>query len=224
MEAKPSATRASAAIASAPAGDDTDRAAFQAWFTYLADAQFERKTDDVTDCASLVRHAYREALRAHTPAWHRASRLPLDIALPDVRQPPAAQSGGWLLFRVAGHPDRFGEFADADTLIRFNTRRVSRDAQAARPGDLLYFRQDAAESPAHLMVFVGDSHFERSRHDWVVYHTGPSDNDPGEVRKVSLADLAHHPSPRWRPEPANHAFMGVFRLSRLDREDRGRGW
>ena len=39
--------------------DESDRAAFRSWFVLLADAQFERQTDDVRDCAALVRHAAR---------------------------------------------------------------------------------------------------------------------------------------------------------------------
>ncbi len=200
------------------AADDTDRAAFQAWFTFLADAQFERRTADVTDCASLVRHAYREALRPHSPAWYRASALPVMAAFPDVRNPPRVEDGAWLLFRVGEHPDRYGEFVDATTLVRYNARRVGRDARAARPGDLLYFRQEHADSPAHLMVFVGESRFDPSRRDWLVYHTGRDGASPGEVRKVALADLERHPSPRWRPLRVNPAFIGVFRLAILDRE------
>ena len=46
--------------------DETDRAAFRAWFTLLADSQFEHPAAEVTDCAALVRFAFREALRAHT--------------------------------------------------------------------------------------------------------------------------------------------------------------
>ena len=38
------------------------------------------------------------------------------------------------------------------------------------------------------MVFVGRSHFEPDGDDWVVYHTGPLDGGPGEVRKVRLVD------------------------------------
>ena len=204
--------------ATALAGDETDRAAFQSWFTFLADAQFERRTADVTDCASLVRHAYREALRPHSPAWYRASALPAMATFPDVRNPPPIRDGMWLLFRVGEHPDRYAEFADAATLVRFNARRVGRDAREARPGDLLYFRQSGADSPAHLMVVVGESRFDPSRRDWLVYHTGPDGASPGEVRKVALADLERHPSPRWRPAAANPAFIGVFRLAVLDRE------
>jgi uncharacterized protein YfaT (DUF1175 family) len=214
------ATAAAAVVihAGTPPVDDTDRAAFQSWFTFLADTQFERRTADVTDCASLVRHAYREALRAHTPAWYRANALPLMASFPDVRHPPPVENGAWLLFRVAIHPDRFAEFADATALVRYNTRLVGRDAARAQPGDLLYFRQENADSPAHLMVVVGDSRFDPSRHDWLVYHTGPDGDSPGEVRKVALADLERHPSPRWRPVRANPAFIGVMRLAILDRE------
>ena len=39
------------------------------------------------------------------------------------------------------------------------------------------------------MVFVGRSHFEDEGDDWVVYHTGPLDGGPGEVRKVRLSTL-----------------------------------
>ena len=57
--------------AARPTLDAEDRAAFLAWFTLLADAQFYRPTTDVVDCAALVRHAAREALREHTPEWLR---------------------------------------------------------------------------------------------------------------------------------------------------------
>mgnify|MGYP002784346356 CR=1 FL=1 len=201
-----------------PLADDSDRAAFRAWFTFLADSQFQQRAPDVTDCAALVRYAYREALRAHTPAWYRAQHLPVAVSIPDVRTPPPIRDGAWRLFRVSDRPERYAEFADATTLMRHNARLLSRDAATAAPGDLLYFRQDDADSPAHLMVFVGESRYEPTGRDWLVYHTGPDGDSPGEVRKVSLADLRRHPSPRWRPIAANPAFIGVFRLTMLDRE------
>jgi len=195
--------------------DETDRSAFRSWFTFLADVQFERASADVTDCAALVRHAYREALRQHSPEWYRLARLPVAVAYPDVRHAPPASAGGWPLFRIARDPDRFAEFADAATIVRLNARLVGRDVRAAMPGDLLYFRQERA-GPDHVMVFVGRSEIDRDRQDWIVYHTGPENGGPGEVRKVSLADLAQHPAPRWRPSPANPAFAGVYRLAMLD--------
>lgn len=202
------------AAVSAPAqvrlADQADREAFRSWFVFLADALFYKPAADVTDCSSLVRHAAREALRAHTPEWHRQAALPLTPAIPDVRARPAPVSGGWPLFDVGR--GAFAEFADARTIVRRNTRALGRDLAALRPGDLLYFRQPGQASPDHLMVFVGRSPFERAGTDWVVYHTGALDDGPGEVRKTRLADLLRHPAARWRPITPNPAFVGVFRL------------
>jgi uncharacterized protein YfaT (DUF1175 family) len=196
--------------------DESDRAAFRSWFVLLADAQFERPTDDVQDCAALVRHAVREALRAHTPEWVRRSGLPFTPQFADVRSAPRAGADGMPLFRVTSDPSsRFAEFADARTLVNLNARALGRDRRALRPGDLLYFHQPGQREPDHLMVFVGRSHFEPDGDDWVVYHTGPLDGGPGEVRKVRLSTLTEHPAPRWRPLASNPSFVGVFRLAIL---------
>lgn len=196
--------------------DASDRAAFRSWFVFLADAQFERRAPEVTDCAALIRFAFREALRAHTSEWARRVSLPFAPPFPDVRSAPKPDANGWPLFRVsAGASTRYGEFADARTLVRFNADRISRDTNALEPGDLLYFRQPEQRQPDHLMVFVGRSLFDREHADWVVYHTGPIDDAPGEVRKVQLRDLEQHPSARWRPLTANRHFVGVFRLAAL---------
>ena len=196
--------------------DESDRAAFRAWFVLLADAQFERTTPDVIDCAALVRHAVREALKTHTPEWMREAKLPFAPRFADVRSRPRPTPQGWPLFRIAdGGPAKYAEFADARTLIRLNSRSLGRSTNALRPGDLLYFHQPHQQAPDHLMVFVGRSYFERDGDDWVVYHTGPADGGPGEVRKVRLATLMEHPAPRWRPVAGNPRFVGVFRLNSL---------
>jgi uncharacterized protein len=193
--------------------DDTDRNACRSWMVVLADAQFYRPTPDVADCAGLVRHALREALRAHTAEWLRRLSIPGMPTYPDVRRPPAARDGAWPIFRVAD--DRYAEFADARTIVRYNTRAIGREIAAARPGDLLYFHQESAEAPDHLMVFVGPSAFDASARDWIVYHTGPDGANVGDMRKVRAADLARHPAPRWRPVAGNPVFVGVFRLAFL---------
>jgi uncharacterized protein YfaT (DUF1175 family) len=196
--------------------DESDRAAFRSWFVLLADAQFERPTDDVKDCAALVRHAVREALRAHTPEWVRRSGLPFAPQFADVRSAPRAGADGLPLFRITSGPSpKYAEFADAKTLINLNARSLGRNPAALRPGDLLYFHQPVQREPDHLMVFVGRSQFESDGDDWIVYHTGPLDGGQGEVRKVRLSTLTQHPSPRWRPLTANPNFMGVFRLGML---------
>lgn len=196
--------------------DESDRAAFRSWFVLLADAQFERPADEITDCAGLIRFAFREALRAHTPAWSRRVRLPVHPRFPDVKSAPEAGADGWPLFRVAGDPEpAYAEFADARTLITLNTRPLGRRIAALAPGDLLYFHQPRQSEPEHLMVFVGRSFYDPEGDDWVVYHTGPTDSGPGEVRKVRLRDLVRHPAPRWRPLESNPRFVGVFRLAIL---------
>src|ERR687898_158645 len=162
--------------------DESDRAAFRAWFVLLADAQFERQTEDVKDCAALVRHAVREALRAHTPEWVRRSGLPFTPQFAEVRSAPRAGPDGLRLFRVtSGSTPTYAEFADAKTLIGLNSQPLGRDTRALRAGDLLYFRQPGQREPDRLMVFVGRSHFDPDGDDWVVYHTGPLDGGPGEV-------------------------------------------
>lgn len=193
--------------------DDTDRAAFRAWFVLLADAQFERPSTEITDCAALVRMAMREALRAHTPEWARRVALPFSPQFPDVRSAPRGGAQGLPLFKVSnGDVPRYAEFADARTIVALNTRPLGRDASRAAPGDLLYFRQSGQQQPDHLMVVIGRSSFETEGDDWLVYHTGPSDEGPGEMRKVRLTTLRQHPAHRWRPVPENESFAGVFRL------------
>ena len=63
------------------------------------------------------------------------------------------------------------------------------------------------------MVFVGRSQFESDGDDWVVYHTGPADDGPGEVRKVTACRRWRSiRRPRWRPlivESAVHRRLPV---------------
>jgi uncharacterized protein YfaT (DUF1175 family) len=196
--------------------DASDRAAFRAWFVLLADTQYYHPLADVADCAALVRAAVREALRPHAPEWRRRIGLSFLPQYPDVRRRPPVDGAMWPLFRTAGDRQAaLAEFADARTLVAFNTRSLGRDLEALVPGDLIYFHQERQSQPDHLMVFVGPSVYEPGADDWVVYHTGPDPESggAGEVRKVRLIDLLKHPSPRWRPMVMNPAFVGVFRLA-----------
>lgn len=195
--------------------DESDRAAFRAWFVLLADAAYYRPPAEVRDCAALVRYAVREAVRPHSTEWLRLASLPVAPAIPDVHHRPDAVNGRLPLFRIAAEPEAQAEFADARTLIRWNARFISREVGDARPGDLLYFRQASQQQPDHLMIVVGPSRLDASAFDFVVYHTGPDDKGPGEIRKVRIVDLRRHPAPRWRPESSNRAFVGVFRLIAL---------
>jgi uncharacterized protein YfaT (DUF1175 family) len=107
----------------------------------------------------------------------------------------------------------FLQFADAHALMLWNTYQVGRDLRAARPGDLIFYRQLGGDSPYHSMVITG------SNADWVVYHTGPVGGHKGEMRRMALADLLRHPDVRWRPLAENSNFLGVFRWNLLREGD-----
>lgn len=202
-----------------------DRAAFRAWFAALADTAAaippERLPHEIDDCAALLRWCYRGALHPHDEAWQ--ATMPLDTLPPIASVQQYAYPFtplGANLFRVRSGVytaadsanGSFAQFADAKTLWQRNTFLVTRDVHAARPGDLLFYRQLEQNSPFHSMILTGPAH------DWAVYHTGPIGTGPGEVRRVTLDDLLHHPDIRWRPIPQNSNFLGVYRWTVL-RED-----
>ena len=173
--------------------DPADRQAFRRWFTLLAEAQYyrgENAAPDIDDCAALLRFAYREALREHDAAWVRSIALPAPAASADIRQYHYPYTPlGAALFRVSAgnfsaddlHDGAFAEFADAETLWRHDTFSVGRSLARARPGDLLFFRQDTAgHMPFHAMIFLGRSQIEPGSEQFVVYHTGPT----GRLRRA----------------------------------------
>ena len=208
--------------------DPRDRTAFRRWFTFLAEAQSFQKPSqrpvEITDCAALIRYAYREALRSHSGAWAAEARLPLVPPLEPVAryQYPYTPLGA-ALFRVregAFQPSdlddgAFAQFADAETLRRFNTYFVTRDLARALPGDLLFFEQESNHMPFHSMIYLGESQFSKDGARYVVYHTGPDSGGPGEIRRLSLPDLLSFPDARWRPIGANRNFLGVYRWNIL---------
>jgi uncharacterized protein len=208
-----------------------DRQAFRAWFTSIAEAQLNQPNlpPEIDDCAALLRYAYREALHAHDETW--LTTHPTDSPIPSIRQYAYPQTPlGANLFRVRPGPflaedlsnGSFAQFADAQTLMERNTYRIGRDLRQALPGDLIFYRQldqdspydvpgGAHHSPFHSMIVCGDK--------GVVYHTGPMHHGKGEMRRLLLTDLLHHPDARWRPLPENTNFLGVYRWNILREGD-----
>ena len=208
-----------------------DRQAFRSWFTSIAEAQLDQPKlpPEIVDCAALLRFAYREALHAHDETW--LSSHPTESPRPSIRQYVYPQTPlGANLFRVRPGPflpedlgnGTFAQFADARTLMERNTFLVGRDLRLARPGDLIFYRQldqnspyDVSgatqyHSPFHSMIFCGEE---------VVYHTGPIHRGKGEMRRLLLNDLMHHPDARWHPLPENANFLGVYRWNILREGD-----
>jgi uncharacterized protein YfaT (DUF1175 family) len=203
----------------------TDLAAFRQWFTAIADYQAMRSRADVPveikDCASLLRYAYREALKRHDDTWFAATGIEV-AALPGEiqawRYPETPLGAG--LFRVrpgSFEPQdatngAFAQFADARTLVERNAYFVSRDVRLAEPGDLLFYRQFGQSSPWHSMIV---SVTKPGGQTTVVYDTGEDHGKAGELRRMALAELLEHPRPQWRPIAANPNFLGVYRWNIL---------
>jgi hypothetical protein len=203
--------------------DATDREAFRQWFVLIADYQAMRPAatvpKEITDCASLLRYAYREALKKHDPGWFKDTGMEVG-ALPGEmtawHYPDTPLETG--LFRVTPGPfvqgdesdGAFAQFADAKTLVERNAYLVSRNVFQAEPGDLLFYRQFGQSSPWHSMIVtkVGSGAA-------VVYDTGEDHGAAGELRRVELTDLLAHPQPEWRPLSSNPNFMGVYRWNIL---------
>jgi uncharacterized protein YfaT (DUF1175 family) len=205
--------------------DDHDQKAFRAWFLWLAEAQYflpaASRRPEIQDCAALIRYAYREALRNHDSAWANSAGLPEFPALASVSKYYYPHTPlGADLFRVKPGPfvesdlrnRAFLQFADAQTLWRDNTHLVGRDISRAIPGDLLFFRRG---STFHGMIYLGESSIRPDGHRYLLYHTGPTGSDPGELRRPTVQELMRFPQPEWRPEPSNPAFLGVVRWNIL---------
>lgn len=198
--------------------DPSDRDAFRQWFTFLADIEAyvkpDRRPAEIVDCAALLRFAYREALRNHDSQWAADAHLPLIPALPSVQQYayPHTPLGASIFCLRDG---RSGQFADAETIRRYNTFLVGRDVTRAEPGDLLFYFRAGRASPAHSMIFIGHSHIEQSNATFVVYDTGPDAELKGDLRRRTLEDLLHYRDTQWRPQSANPYFLGVYRWNIL---------
>lgn len=215
--------------------DSADRDSFRAWFALIAESQYYRHGGlpaEIKDCAALLRFSYHEALRRHDSGWTNTMLLPAAPPAGDVRQyqyPYSPLHGA--MFRVRDGEftaadlgnGAFAEFADAKSLWLHNSHIVGHELANAMPGDLLFFRQSAGQTghglPFHAMIFLGNSRVEPGREQYVLYHTGPRNDSPGEIRRLSLAELRNYPDARWRPVPSNPAFLGVYRWNILRGDD-----
>lgn len=196
---------------------EDDRRAFAEAFTAVALAQVQGPEaafdPSQRDCAGLVRYAYREALKRHDAAF--AARHPGLARLPDVRafHYPAVPYLKTRLFRL--RPGRFDagrveeDFGEAPEAVRLAEGSARRLAGPPSRGDLALFQ--APGGAAHLMIVA-----EGGADPLFVYHTGPHDDGPGDVRRASLSALMRHPDSSWRPVPANPSFRGYYRFRILE--------
>ena len=206
---------------------EADRENFRRWFALIAESQYyraDRLPAEIKDCAALLRFSYREALARHDSAWASHIYLAGPPQAGELRAYHYPQTPlGDNLFRVRSgefaiadlKDGTFTEFADAKTLWLYNSHIVGHNLKAAQPGDLLFFRQLGHDLPFHVMIFLGASRVELGREQYVVYHTGPDGRSPGEIRRLSIAELMNYPDARWRPVASNPAFLGIYRWNIL---------
>jgi hypothetical protein len=96
--------------------DPADQAAFRQWFTLIADYQAIRPraeiSAEITDCASLLRYSYREALKRHDDTWFVATGIEV-AALPGEirawRYPETPLEGNLLVCRNLDVPGVIGK-------------------------------------------------------------------------------------------------------------------
>lgn len=198
---------------------EADRQAFRSWFVRIAESQYLKSNVSWNrrerDCSGLIRYSYREALKKHDEHWQVRHGIVVDKNLPDVTRfnYPGVPEIGRKLWRIrkqrAGgpHAEDFGTFADARTLMRWNTVLVGRDVREAEPGDLLFFDNPSNHRfPRHSMIVAG------RENDIVtlIYHTG----GPEGMKRVPVSHLDK--SGVFRPAPWNRSFLGVYRFHILN--------
>lgn len=192
--------------------EEGDREAFRLWFVAILEQQMESPSPAwepaQRDCAGLLRFAFRESLAPHSAAW----RERVGFAPGPPGQDPSPLFGAdWR--KGFPTPEGAQPFAKGAFLRRLSCLPLGRDLQLARPGDLIFFARGGARAqPDHAMAFVRP---DVDGAPMLLYHTGPegsgANRQAGEIRRVRLDDLLHHPDPEFRPLPENPAFLGLYR-------------
>lgn len=194
---------------------EADRVAFRLWFAAIAESQYTAQSPawEHLDCSGLLRFAYTQALAPKTAEWF--------AQFPFFRQPavPPPRAPGYPMpfisrsvFRIAPGAYEPGDvengklvgLATSFELMRYNSVYLGHNRNQAERGDLMFFSHPLAEgSGYHSMVYLGDG--------MLVYHTGATAAEGGEVRLLSLDTLARHPDSSWHPTSNNPHFLGFFR-------------
>lgn len=205
-----------------------ERRAFLDWFAAIAEAQYTAISPDwdssYQDCSGLLRYAFIEALKLKTPDWY-AKFSYLSTSLPPIYKltypfPKLSRS----IFRISTGSYKIDDvkegrlvgLASSAELMNYSSIPLGRTlhsfdysvghsvSHSVGRGDLLFFAHPLAEgSGYHSMIYLGNR--------MIVYHTGLTPEEGGEVRLLSLETLGKHPDKHWHPVPENPHFLGFFR-------------
>jgi len=83
----------------------------------------------------------------------------------------------------------------------------------------MFFLNDVnTKWPYHSMIYIGNDKIGKINKfdDWVIYHTGPNDKNPGIIKKIRISDLNLHPNKRWHPNANNPYFLGFYKWKILN--------
>src|SRR5215469_11291834 len=169
-------------------------------------------------CASPIARPCARTMRVGRARWHCQSRCRLrtfgNTSIPTLRLAPSCSVCATAALRSRMCATEL--LHSSQMLWRHNTFLIGRDVARARPGDLLFFRQDTAERmPFHAMIYLGNSQIDPGSEKFVVYHTGPNGKSPGQMKRLSITELLNYPDARWQPVPSNPVFLGVYRWNIL---------
>ncbi|WP_448523886.1 DUF1175 domain-containing protein [Pseudothermotoga sp.] len=197
--------------------DREDSERFRNWFVWIALSTLANDSilwsQKERDCAGFVRYCAREALRRHDEWWLRTTKYS-GPTFEDVQKYnyPNLPLVGEKMFRIVKgrfeSEKDFSYFATARILVEYSLRFVTKDVRKARAGDILvFFHPQDFEFPYHLMVYAGE--ILTKDEAWLVYHTGPIGDGPGELRLVRLKELMDY-DPTWWPTEDNQNFLGFY--------------
>lgn len=192
-----------------------ERDKFRTRFVQIAEAQVLKPSaawqSAQRDCSGLIRFAYRFALGRGSQKIIQERGFEALALLPAVSVPLVShkklQDG---LFRVepGGYQgkDQFAEFADAEHLLKYNTKYIQHQLDGLSAGDLLFFYdEERSNFPYHSMIVT-----KTSPHMEFIYHTGSLSG----MKKVKLSYLQN--KPRFYPSKSNPHYLGAYRLKILD--------
>ncbi|KAF2956207.1 DUF1175 family protein [Marinitoga sp. 38H-ov] len=191
---------------------------FRNWFTNIViNIAVEKNLPyNYSDCAGLIKFAYKETLKKHDASWLASNNYKGPI-FKDLRYNyPDVPFVGVKIFRKndgifdkKNIDEDFSEYVTARYLIEFNLEYISKDIDKAKSGDILaFFHPEDPEFPYHLMIYI-----EYRNEKFLIYHTGPIDGG-GYIKVVKLSEFYKF-DPSWLPVKNNKYFLGVFKFKLL---------
>lgn len=195
-----------------------DSKSFTFWFTNIIINIFNgdmKIPNSYSDCAGLIRYAYKESLKKHDQAWIKNNGYKgyifQDVNKYNYPNIPFIGTDIFLIGSNIHSKNNYSNFASARYLLEFNMNYLGKNSINAKTGDILaFFHPNDIEFPYHLMVFI-----EVNSKKYVIYHTGPiSENNPGELRLTKIEDLKFA-DPTWIADKDNKKFLGFYRFKIL---------